>query len=62
VGVATVAQKSTFHSGTYASQAVRFVNIDADKNISCDYMVRDKQWIIGSSKETLRAIADRVQE
>lgn len=57
----SVAAQSAFRSGSYASQTVRFVNVDAEQNLSFDYMVRGKQWFIGSSKDTLRAIADRVQ-
>lgn len=56
-----VAAQSAFRSGSYASQAVRFVNVDSEKNLSFDYMVRGKQWLIGTSKDTLRAIVDRVK-
>ena len=57
----SVAAQSAFRSGSYASQIVRFVNVDEEKNLSLDYMVRGTQWFIGSSKDMLRAIADRVQ-
>ncbi len=57
----SVAAQAAFRSGSYASQTVRFVNVDAEQNLSFDYMVRGKQWLIGSSKDTLRAIVDRVQ-
>lgn len=56
-----VPAQAVFRSGTYASQAVRFVNVDEVQNLSFDYAVRDKQWLIGSSKDTLRAIIDRAK-
>lgn len=51
----------TFRSGVYKTEAVRFVNIDTTQNISFDYVMRDAAWIIGTSKDTLRAILDKKQ-
>lgn len=52
-------RRVTFRQGTYNTQVVRFVNIDGDKNFSFDYMVRGNEWLIGSSKNTLRAMIDK---
>ncbi len=57
-----VPKEVTFRSGTYQEQAVRYVNIDASKNISFDHAVTKTKWIIGTSKDTLRAILDAVSE
>lgn len=55
----TVQKEVLFRSGLYQTQTVRYVNIDASKNISFDYALRGKSWFIGTSKETLRAILDK---
>ena len=52
----------TFRSGTYQEQTVRYVNIDASKNISFDHAVTKTKWFIGTSKDTLRAMLDVVSE
>ncbi|MFZ3031636.1 MAG: hypothetical protein WA082_01230 [Candidatus Moraniibacteriota bacterium] len=54
-----VPKEVTFRSGVYKTEAVRFVNIDTAQNISFDYVMRDAAWIIGTSKDTLRAILDK---
>ena len=55
----TVPKEVLFRSGLYQTQTVRYVNVDASKNISFDYALRGKSWFIGTSKETLRAILDK---
>lgn len=55
----TVPAKATFRSGVYNTETVRYANIDAGESISFDYVMRDRQWIIGTSKDTLRAIIDK---
>lgn len=55
----TVPKEVVFRSGVYNTESVRFVNIDTTQNISFDYVLRDTTWIIGTSKETLRAILDK---
>lgn len=57
-GVA-VPKEVTFRSGAYNGQEVRYVNIDAAKNISFDYAIRGKVWLIGTSKDALRAMLDK---
>ncbi len=56
-----VPKDASFRSGVYNTQPVRFVNIDAAQNTSFDYAIRDKNWFIGTSKDTLRAILDKRQ-
>lgn len=48
-----------FRSGMYNAQPVRFVNIDQTQNVSFDYAVRGNEWLIGTSKDTLRAMLDK---
>ncbi len=54
-----VSKKSSFRSGTYNNEAVRYVNINEADNMSFDYVLKEKEWIIGGSKNTLRAILDK---
>lgn len=55
----TVPAKVVFRSGVYNAETVRYANIDAGQSISFDYVLQDKEWIIGTSKDTLRAIIDK---
>lgn len=55
----SVSRDNAFRSGLYNGQAVRYVNIDAENNVSFDYAVRGKVWLIGTSKDTLRAMLDK---
>lgn len=55
----TVPPKAAFRSGLYNNEPVRYVNIDSTNNVSFDYVIRGKQWFIGASKDTLRAIIDK---
>ena len=54
-----VLKNVTFRSGEYNGAPIRFVNIDAGANYSFDYSVQGKEWYIGTSKDTLRAILDQ---
>lgn len=51
--------KLTFQSGLYQEQSLRYVNVDLPMNLSIDYALRNGQWLIGTSKNTLRALLDR---
>lgn len=57
----TTAPKSnlTFRDGSYLERPVRFANVDASIGLSVDYAVRGRQWIIGTSKDSLRAVLDK---
>ncbi|MFZ1626820.1 MAG: hypothetical protein WAT81_03405, partial [Candidatus Moraniibacteriota bacterium] len=49
----------TFRDGTYLERPVRFTNVDASIGLSVDYAVRGRQWIIGTSRSSLRAVLDK---
>ncbi len=57
----TTAPKSglVFRSGLYQEQSLRYVNIDPAMNLSVDYAVRENEWLIGTSQNTLRTLLDR---
>ena len=48
-----------FQDGSYLERPVRFANVDASLGLSVDYAVRGKQWIIGTSKHSFRAVLDK---
>lgn len=49
----------SFRDGMYLERPVRFTNVDAALGLSVDYAVRGKQWIVGTSKNSLRAVLDK---
>ena len=57
----TTAQKGNlvFRDGSYLDRPVRFSNVDETFGLSVDYAVRGKQWILGTSKDSLRAVLDK---
>lgn len=48
-----------FKSGTYKNLATRFANVDAGMNLSIDYAVDGNQWMVGTTRDTLRGIVDK---
>jgi hypothetical protein len=48
-----------FRSSNYLERPVRYANIDAGMNLSIDHAVRGKNWVVGTSKDALRAVLDR---
>jgi hypothetical protein len=48
-----------FRDGAYLERPVRFANVDASLGLSIDYAVRGRQWIIGTSKDSLRSVLDK---
>lgn len=54
----TVAKKLVFRSAEYNQFAVRFANIDGNRNISLDYALHNSRLFLGTSKNTLRALLD----
>lgn len=54
-----IPQRISFKNGSYAGLTVRYANIDTAQNYSMDYALRNKQWYIGTSKNTLRALLDK---
>lgn len=49
----------TFRDSTYLERPVRFTNVDDSLGLSVDYAVRGRQWIIGTSKDSLRSVLDK---
>ena len=49
----------TFRDGAYLERPVRFTNVDDSLGLSVDYAVRGRQWIIGTSKDSLRSVLDK---
>lgn len=58
----TIPQGLVFRSGVYNIETVRFVNIDNIQHISFDFVLRPNEWLIGTSRDTLRAILDKKQK
>lgn len=48
-----------FRDGAYLERPVRFVNVDPSLGLSVDHAVRGRQWILGTSKDSLRAVLDK---
>lgn len=53
----TFPAKAEFQAGSYNGNPVRYINIDAARNYSLDYLLAGKLLIIGNSKEAVRKIA-----
>ncbi|HEX8974804.1 MAG TPA: hypothetical protein VF817_04945 [Patescibacteria group bacterium] len=49
-----------FNSSSYKGYSIRYLNLNSAKSLSVDYALTDKQLIIGTSKDTLRAILDKL--
>lgn len=54
----TVGKSLGFRSTAYNQFAIRFTNINSEKNLSLDYSLDKAQLFIGTSKNTLRVILD----
>jgi len=48
-----------FKNGVYKNFAIRYMNLDAQETISVDYAITNNLWVIGTSKNTIRAILDK---
>lgn len=51
-----------FATSKYKLYNIRFQNTNAAKDLSIDYTVTDAQLIIGSSKNTVRAVIDKIEK
>jgi hypothetical protein len=49
-----------FGSSTYKDVAVRYINASQQKNLSIDYAITNSQLLIGTSKNTLRVVIDKI--
>lgn len=50
----------TFKDGQYNGLAIRYVNLNSQNTISLDYAFLDGQLVVGTSKDTLRAVLDKI--
>ncbi len=49
-----------FKSGTYKELSTRYVNLNEQMDVSIDYAFNEDQLLIGTSKNTIRAIFDKI--
>jgi len=55
-------QPLAFKDSSYDGFSIRYVNLDQSSPLSIDYTLNDKTLFIGTSKNTLRAILDKVSQ
>jgi hypothetical protein len=53
-------KSGTFGSGTHENISTRYLNLDPQSTLSIDYAITDTNLIIGTSKNTLRAVLDKL--
>lgn len=49
-----------FKDGKYGNTAIRYLNLNPDMNLSVDYAFSGNQWVVGTSKNSVRAILDKL--
>ena len=49
-----------FKDGKYGDLAIRYLNLNPAMNLSIDYAFSGNQWVIGTSKNSVRAILDKL--
>lgn len=52
--------KTVFATSTYNDYSIRYMNVDAGLTTSVDYTIGKSQFILGTSKQTMRAILDKI--
>ena len=52
----------TFADNVYYSKPLRYANLNTEETYSIDYAVFNNQWLVGTSKNTLRAMFDALHE
>lgn len=50
----------SFKNGTYKELSIRYVNLNEQMDVSIDYAFNEDQLLIGTSKNTIRAIFDKI--
>jgi len=55
-------QSPAFKDGSYTGLPIRYMNLDQSSTLSIDYTVNETAFIIGTSKDTLRAILDKAAQ
>ncbi len=49
-----------FKDGKYGNLVIRYLNLNPDMNLSVDYAFSGNQWVVGTSKNSVRAILDKL--
>lgn len=57
----TITKEVLFKDNTFNNFSIRYFNLEENTNSSIDYTITDKQILIGTSKNTLRAIVEKNQ-
>jgi hypothetical protein len=57
----TTPSAMTFKDSTYNTHPIRYVNLDPQESYSIDYTITNQKFVIGTSKETLRAVLDLIK-
>ncbi len=60
-GTGTLATNVIFNDSTYNTHPIRYFNLNATESYSVDYTINDLRWVVGSSKNTMRAIIDSLK-
>lgn len=58
----TSATGIVFNDNSYETYPIRYYNLNEEESYSIDYTINNKSWIIGTTKNTLRAIIDSLKE
>lgn len=61
LGASIEKEDSPFNNGEYKNYSIRYVNLDKQETFSIDYAFTGKQLVIGTSKNTIRAILDKIE-
>ena len=51
-----------FRDSSYKTHPIRYYNLNEAESYSIDYTINDNKWIIGTTKNTLRAIIDHTKK
>ena len=51
-----------FNDNSYKTHPIRYYNLNETESYSIDYTINDNKWIVGTTKNTLRAIIDHVKK
>ncbi len=49
-----------FKDSSYKTHPIRYYNLNSTETYSIDYTINNKQWVVGTTKDALRAIVDSV--
>lgn len=61
LGATFFPQPNTFKAGTYEGKTIRYCNLNEEFTLSVDYTVSGEQLLMGTSKNTIRAIMDKMK-